>query len=231
VGWPKLVFAIPGGGFDLSRTIKHAASPATTPAAATYSHISPGLYTVGMARRALRRGQQTGVPFAAALAPLTSGGGRMHAFSSPFDDTAVDFLEELSVPCYKAFAALPGYASFTQSVTAVSRWHHLSAPVYRCSRRSAAHASLSYYPQVQCSHKPICQLLSNLTAASIGMASLGEIEEAISTLVAAGTPPDQICLLKCTSAYPCPPEESNLRTIPNLASTFSVPVGLSVGVT
>jgi len=36
-----------------------------------------------------------------------------------------------------------------------------------------------------------------------------------------------IALLKCTSAYPAPPEEMNLRTIPELAHIFGVPVGLS----
>lgn len=37
----------------------------------------------------------------------------------------------------------------------------------------------------------------------------------------------QIALLKCTSAYPAPPEEMNLRTIPHLEDAFHVPVGLS----
>src|SRR5262249_33753474 len=37
----------------------------------------------------------------------------------------------------------------------------------------------------------------------------------------------EIALLKCTSAYPAPPEEMNLRTIPHLAEAFGVPVGLS----
>src|SRR5262249_38875968 len=37
----------------------------------------------------------------------------------------------------------------------------------------------------------------------------------------------QIALLKCTSAYPAPPEEMNLRTIPHLSAAFNVPVGLS----
>ena len=38
---------------------------------------------------------------------------------------------------------------------------------------------------------------------------------------------NQLALLKCTSAYPAPPEEMNLRTIPDLAQRFGVPVGLS----
>jgi N-acetylneuraminate synthase len=38
---------------------------------------------------------------------------------------------------------------------------------------------------------------------------------------------DQIILLKCTSAYPAPPEEMNLRTIPHMSQAFQVPVGLS----
>jgi pseudaminic acid synthase len=33
--------------------------------------------------------------------------------------------------------------------------------------------------------------------------------------------------LKCTSAYPAPIEEANLKTIPNLAETFKTIVGLS----
>lgn len=60
---------------------------------------------------------------------------------------------------------------------------------------------------------------------STGMASLAEIEEAVQTARQAGA--TQIALLKCTSAYPSPPEWMNLRTIPHLATAFDVPVGLS----
>ena len=60
---------------------------------------------------------------------------------------------------------------------------------------------------------------------STGMATLEEIEEAVATARAAGA--RQIALLKCTSAYPSPPEEMNLRTAPDLAARFQMPVGLS----
>ncbi len=60
---------------------------------------------------------------------------------------------------------------------------------------------------------------------STGMASLMEIDEAVRALHEAGT--TDLLLLKCTSAYPSPPEQMNLRTIPHMASTFDVPVGLS----
>lgn len=60
---------------------------------------------------------------------------------------------------------------------------------------------------------------------STGMAKLGEIEEAVKAARHAGT--TQIALLKCTSAYPAPPEEMNIRTIPHLEKAFQVPVGLS----
>jgi N-acetylneuraminate synthase len=60
---------------------------------------------------------------------------------------------------------------------------------------------------------------------STGMATYGEIEEAV--LVAQRAGAKQIALLKCTSAYPAPPEDMNLRAIPDLAATFKVPVGLS----
>ena len=53
---------------------------------------------------------------------------------------------------------------------------------------------------------------------STGMATLAEIDEAVRTAREAGA--RQIALLKCTSAYPAPPEEMNLRTIPHLAEAF-----------
>jgi pseudaminic acid synthase len=60
---------------------------------------------------------------------------------------------------------------------------------------------------------------------STGMATEDEIAEAVTTARKAGAA--EIALLKCTSAYPAPPEEMNLRCIPYLAETFGVPVGLS----
>ena len=60
---------------------------------------------------------------------------------------------------------------------------------------------------------------------STGMATEEEIDEAMRAARQAGA--SQIALLKCTSAYPAAPEEMNLRTIPELARRFDVPVGLS----
>jgi pseudaminic acid synthase len=60
---------------------------------------------------------------------------------------------------------------------------------------------------------------------STGMASIAEIEEAVSATRQAGA--TEIALLKCTSGYPASPKEMNLRTIPHLAATFGAPVGLS----
>jgi pseudaminic acid synthase len=60
---------------------------------------------------------------------------------------------------------------------------------------------------------------------STGMASVEEIEEALQSAREAGA--TQIALLKCTSAYPAPAEEMNLRTIPEMLRRFGVPVGLS----
>jgi N-acetylneuraminate synthase len=60
---------------------------------------------------------------------------------------------------------------------------------------------------------------------STGMASFSEIEEAVRTARLEGA--GGIALLKCTSAYPSPPEEMNLATIPHLAGIFGVTAGLS----
>jgi pseudaminic acid synthase len=106
-------------------------------------------------------------------------------FSSPFDATAVDFLENMNVPAHKL-------ASFEL----------VDIPLIQKMAQTG---------------KPLI--------ISTGMAALEEIEEAMQTAHQAGA--TQIALLKCTSAYPAPPDEMNLRTIPELASRFGVPVGLS----
>ncbi|MFW5993454.1 MAG: N-acetylneuraminate synthase family protein, partial [Desulfohalobiaceae bacterium] len=60
---------------------------------------------------------------------------------------------------------------------------------------------------------------------STGMATLAELDEAVRTARQAGC--KDLALLKCTSSYPAPPQESNLFTIPYMQSIFSCEVGLS----
>ncbi len=66
-------------------------------------------------------------------------------------------------------------------------------------------------------HKPVIL--------STGMATLGEVEEAISVLNKAGT--ENIILLHCTTNYPTLPEEVNLRAMITLKQAFGLPVGYS----
>jgi pseudaminic acid synthase len=106
-------------------------------------------------------------------------------FSSPFDQTAVDFLEEMEVPAFKV-ASL--------EITDIPLIEYIAAK-----------------------GKPVI--------ISTGIAGLSEIEEAVRACKRMNN--DQIALLKCTSVYPTPFEDVNLRTIPNLAETFKVVVGLS----
>jgi len=109
----------------------------------------------------------------------------MDAFSSPFDVTAVDFLEKLNVPCYKIASC-----EITDHIL-IKRIAETGKPVIISS----------------------------------GMASAGELEEAVSLLRKNGT--TEICMLKCTAEYPAKPEDANLVTIKNMIDTFNIIGGLS----
>ncbi len=109
----------------------------------------------------------------------------MDLFSSAFDPTAVDFLEQMDVPAHK-----------------VASFELVDIPLIQKMARTAKALIMS-----------------------TGMATVEEIEEALQAARSAGA--TQIALLKCTSAYPAAPEEMNLRSIPEMARRFAVPVGLS----
>lgn len=60
---------------------------------------------------------------------------------------------------------------------------------------------------------------------STGMASLGEIEDALAAVRGEGN--DQVAIFHCPIGYPVPPAHVNLAVMDTLAQTFGVPVGLS----
>jgi N-acetylneuraminate synthase len=62
---------------------------------------------------------------------------------------------------------------------------------------------------------------------STGMADLGEIEAAINVVEQAGTPRDEITVLHCTTEYPTPMGDVNLRAMVNIGKAFGVTVGYS----
>ncbi|MBN1280623.1 MAG: pseudaminic acid synthase [Candidatus Thermoplasmatota archaeon] len=66
-------------------------------------------------------------------------------------------------------------------------------------------------------HKPI--LLS------VGLATLGEIEDALEVIRSQGN--DDIIILHCASLYPSPPEIVNLKAIETLSKAFQIPIGFS----
>ena len=106
-------------------------------------------------------------------------------FSTPFDLTAVDFLESIDVPAYK-----------------VASFELVDIPLLR---------------YIASTGKPIIL--------STGMATLGEIVEAVQAIRKVGN--DQIALLKCTSAYPASYDEMNLSRIPHMTEYFGTVIGLS----
>lgn len=69
--------------------------------------------------------------------------------------------------------------------------------------------------------------LGKVVILSTGMATLGEIEAAIDALEQAGTPRIEITVLHCTTEYPTPMAEVNLRAMQSIHTAFGVAVGYS----
>jgi len=106
-------------------------------------------------------------------------------FSTPFDNSAVDFLDRLGAAAYK-----------------IASFEAIDLPLIRYASSKG---------------KPLI--------ISTGMANLNEIGEAVAAAREGGC--EQLILLHCVSGYPSAASESNLRTIPDLASRFDVVTGLS----
>jgi pseudaminic acid synthase len=99
--------------------------------------------------------------------------------------------------------------------TSVDFLESLNVPVHKVA--SFELVDLPLLRKIAATGKPIIM--------STGMATVEEISEALETLMAAKSGP--IALLKCTSAYPALASDMDLRTIPDMATRFGVPVGLS----
>ena len=62
---------------------------------------------------------------------------------------------------------------------------------------------------------------------STGMANISEIEDALNILVSYGTDKEKIALLHCTTEYPCPSNEVNLKAMLTIKSKFGTQIGYS----
>lgn len=149
-----------------------------------YFQIKQGTIWDGTTLHKLYQGAYTPWEWQPKLKKIAEDEGLI-CFSSPFDFSAVDFLEEMNVPAYKI-------ASFEIN-------------------------DIPFIEYIASKGKPIIM--------STGIARMGDVQDAIDACKRMGN--ENIALLKCTSSYPAPVEEINLKTIPNMKETFDVIVGLS----
>jgi len=179
----KIIEAAHRAGADAVKLQTYTPDTLTIPCDNEYFHIQ-GTIWAGQTLHALYGEAYTPWEWQPALKRVADALG-LALFSSPFDASAVDFLEEMGVPAYK-----------------IASFELVDIPLVR---------------RIAATGKPIIL--------STGMATLGEIDEAVRTIRDNGG--QELALLKCTSAYPAPLDEMNLRTIPHLAAAFGVPAGLS----
>ena len=99
--------------------------------------------------------------------------------------------------------------------TAVDLLEKLNTPAYKIASFEIVDLPLISY--VASTGKPII--------ISTGMASAEEIEEAVTTAREAGC--KELVLLHCTSSYPAPMDQANIKQVSNLAKRFNVIAGLS----
>lgn len=77
-------------------------------------------------------------------------------------------------------------------------------------------------------NKPLLEAIADTgkpVILSTGMASLGEVERAVSFLESEGCP--DLTILYCVSCYPADPEQVNMRFMDTLRTAFEKPVGFS----
>lgn len=69
--------------------------------------------------------------------------------------------------------------------------------------------------------------LSQKVILSTGMADFNEVENALDALIRAGTPKDKITVLHCTTEYPAPIAEVNLRAMVSMREKLQIQIGYS----
>lgn len=85
-------------------------------------------------------------------------------------------------------------------------------------------------PSGELTNLPLLRYMTRLgmpVILSTGMANLGEIEAALEVIEQSGTPRNLVTVLHCTTEYPAPIEDVNLRAMLNMKATFGVEVGYS----
>jgi N-acetylneuraminate synthase len=85
-------------------------------------------------------------------------------------------------------------------------------------------------PSGELTNLPLLRYMTRLgmpVMLSTGMANLGEVEAAIEEIELAGTPRDRITVLHCTTEYPAPMEDVNLRAMVSMKAALGVDVGYS----